>query len=187
MVSSRRYRWFVASVVAAGLVGGCYAWYRYEFPFGPSHCCDSLLYFALSEYADAHGGNFPAGEATPEASLSLIHPMCAADLLCGKSGSESLTQAVLDRGELLGPDTCGWNYIEGLRSDDDSRLALLWDKEGLDHNGKWLSGGGHIVMLISGHSEHVPAAKWDELLAEQKVLFAQRENAPKDIDQSLDP
>ena len=182
MVSLRRYRWLVVSVVVvAGMVGGPYAWYRYLFPFGWSHCCDKQLYLALRNYADINGGNFPAGEATPEASLSLLYGkgFDPAYLLCGKTGSESTAQQLLSQGKRLGPETCGWNYVEGLRSDDDSRLALFWDKEGLGHNGQRLSEGGHLVMFVSGFTEYIPAMKWDEFLAEQKVLFANRKNAKK--------
>lgn len=137
---------------------------------------------ALLDYADNNGGNFPAGKATPEASLSLIHPTCEhgyAYLLCGKTGSESVAQEILNQGKRLGPDTCGWNYVEDLRSDDDPRLAQFWDKEGLGHNGQRLSDGGHIVMFVSGISEYIPATQWDEFLAEQKELFAQRKNWQK--------
>lgn len=118
----------LAAIVVLGLAGGGFALYRSIYPFGRSHCCDKQLYFALRDYAAANNGNFPAGDATPEASLSLIHPTWEhgyAYLLCGKTGSETATQEVLDRGELLGPETCGWNYVEGLRLDDDPRLALF--------------------------------------------------------------
>ncbi len=197
-MSVRRYRLlFVAVVMVAGLVvmvtglvGGVYAWRRYTYPYGPSHCCDKVLYSELFNYAENNGGNFPAGEATPEASLSLIQRNAqfgCGYLLCGKSGSESVTQAILDRGELLSPDTCGWNYVEGLRPDDDSRLALFWDKEGLGHGGKRLASGGHIVMFVSGFSEYIPATKWDEYLAEQKILFAQRKIAQTDKHQTPSP
>jgi hypothetical protein len=183
MVSLRRYRWLVVSVVVvAGMVGGAYAWYRYIFPFGWSHCCDKQLHLALRNYADSNGGNFPAGGATPEASLSLLYGRVGYDpsyLLCGKTGSESTVQQLLSQGRPLGPDTCGWNYVEDLRSDDDFRLALFWDKEGLGHFGQRLSDGGHNVMLVGGFTEYIPATKWVEFLAEQKVLFAKRKNAKR--------
>jgi hypothetical protein len=181
LVSLRRRRLLLlAAIVVLGLAGGGFALYRYNFPFGHSHCCDKQLYFALKDYADNNNGNFPSGEATPEASLSLIHPTFEhgyAYLLCGKTGSESATQEVLDRGELLGPETCGWNYVEGLRSDDDRQLALFWDREGLGHNGQRLAGGGHVVMFVDGFTKHIRASEWDAFLAEQKILFAKRKNA----------
>ncbi len=66
----------------------CAAWsaYRWYFPYGQSHCCDKQLCFGLHNYADQHGGRFPSGEKTAEASLSLLFPIYAdADLLRGKT------------------------------------------------------------------------------------------------------
>jgi hypothetical protein len=177
----RRPRWLVVfAVVVAGLLGGPYAWYRYSFPFGWNHCCDKQLYFTLRNYAESHDGRFPAGEATPEASLSLLYGKVGFDpsyLLCGKTGSELTARQLLSQGKLLGPETCGWNYVDGLNLADDPRLALFWDKEGLGHNGQRLSDGGHIVMFVSGSSEHIPAPKWQPFLDEQAHLRAQRSTA----------
>ena len=115
----------VVVVVAALFILG-YGWWRYHFPYGYSHCCDLGLSGALHEYAIGHGGAFPAGEATPEASLSLLYrekidggPLADANLLRGKTVPESVVKEILERGELLTPDTCGWHYVEGLRIDDD--------------------------------------------------------------------
>jgi len=181
MSRSRRYQGvaFLLALILC-LIGGGYALYRYWHPYGRSHCCDKCLYFALLEYAEMHGGDFPDGEATPEASLSLVNATSEsgyADLLCGKSGSASAAQELLDSGRLLVPDTCGWNYVEGLRLDDDRDLALFWDKEGLNHWGGRLSGGGHVVTFVGGSSRHVPASEWDQFLDEQKRLFSQRKKA----------
>ena len=84
-----------------------YVWQQHHYPFGFSHCCDNQLHMALTNYASKHDGAFPVGEATPEASLSLLYRdhLVDADLLRGKSVPESIVREVLDRGELLGPDT----------------------------------------------------------------------------------
>lgn len=180
VVRLRRRRILIAVIVVLAMTAGGYGWYRYNFPYGRVHCCDKQLYFALREYAENHGGAFPAGEDTPEASLSLIHKnreLGYAYLLCGKSGSQSKTQAVLDSGELLGPETCGWHYVAGLRMDDDRGLALFWDKEGLGHFGQRLEAGGHIVMFVDGWTRYIQASDWDAFVAEQKKLFAKRKNA----------
>ncbi|MEN6497138.1 MAG: hypothetical protein ABFD16_22820 [Thermoguttaceae bacterium] len=79
---------------------------------------------------------------------------------------------LLQRGQLLDANTCGWNYVEGLRKDSNGKLALFWDKEGLGHNGERLSGGGHIVTFVYGNREHIPAAEWDAFLEEQQKLLA---------------
>jgi hypothetical protein len=161
-------------------------WWRYEFPCGWSHACDKQLLAALQDYAETHDGWFPSGETTPEASLSLLFngnrfvPDCAY-LLAGKRLVEKDVQAVLDRGDRLGPDTCGWNYVEGLRKDDDYRLALFWDKEGLNHNGGRLSGGGHVVMFVSGISRHVLAFEWNGFLEEQETMWKKLTESGRNI------
>jgi len=131
---------------------------------------------ALQHYADTHGGAFPAGEATPEASLSLLFKaeLADADLLRGKTVPYSVVKEILDRGQLLGPDSCGWHYVEGLRTDDDPRIAIFWDKAGLGHNGELLAGGGHIVWFVKSNHPHIPASEWSKFLAEQEELLKER-------------
>jgi hypothetical protein len=172
-------RWMKGMAVAAVVVGllaaGGLAFYRYQFPYGPSHCCDLALHGALTEYAAEHDGAFPTGRPTPEAALSLLFPKQAgAYLLGGKAVAESTAQALLERGEPLGPDSCSWHYVEGLRVDDDPRLALFWDKTGLAHNGRRMSGGGHIVLFVSGERRHVSAEEWPGFLEEQRDLLSRR-------------
>ena len=158
------------------IVGTLYGLYRYYYPLGMAHRCDLLLWFALIEYAEKHNGDFPAGEATPEASLSLVHSLDEfgheyAYLLRRRDVPEDLVQQMLKAGQLLGPDTCGWNYVEGLRRDSLPNLALFWDKEGLGHNGERLSGGGHIVTFVNCDRQHITEAEWPEFLAEQHRLL----------------
>src|SRR4051812_21641519 len=100
----------VAVLTAAGL-----AYYCHRFPHGWSHCCDKQLMMALLGYADRHGGWFPMGGESPEASLSLLHrdepQMAGANLLRGKTVPEAAVRARLAAGQLLTPDTCGWHYV----------------------------------------------------------------------------
>lgn len=180
----RRTKIAVVAVVLTPFVLG-YAWWRHHFPYGMSHCCDLCLSSALHDYAATHGGAFPTGEATPEASMSLLYrekmngyPLADATLLRGKTVPESVVKEILERGELLTPDTCGWHYVEGLRTDDDPRLALFWDKAGLDHNGGRMAEGGHIVLFVPlMERKHIPEAEWDKFLAEQRKLLAERNTA----------
>ena len=133
------------------------AW-RHQYPYGFSHCCDLQLYQGLAEYARTHGGAFPAGEATPEASLSLLYrekaewggPLADAESTARQDRARVRGQGDSRSGKLLAPETCGWHYVEGLRLDDDRRLALFWDKAGLDHNGGRMPQGGHIVIFVNG-------------------------------------
>lgn len=186
LINGRRRKAWTASLVLMSIVlGGLllrqYFAYRHAalYPYGWSHCCDKGLYLALLNFADSHNDQFPGGEATPEASLSLLYKLGLADanLLRGKSVPETTVQEVLDRGELLGPDTCGWHYVDGLRKSDDSRLAIFWDKAGLDHNGQLLSGGGHIVWLLNSSHPHIKESDWPNFLAEQEQLHKQRKSS----------
>lgn len=165
----------IALAVLFVLSGSVYGLYRYYYPLGIEHRCDILLWFALQEYAQKHDGAFPTGEATPEASISLIQSLHPSDeyayMLHRRDVPIDVVQQILKRGELLGPDTCGWNYVEGLRLDSNPRLALFWDKEGLGHNGERLSGGGHVVTFVSSIREHITAADWDGFLEEQRKLL----------------
>ena len=165
----------IAIAVVAVLAAAGFAYHRHHYPYGWSHCCDKQLMFALLDYADRHGGWFPKGEESPEASLSLLHrdapEAVNANLLRGKTVPEAAVRARLEAGQLLTPETCGWHYVEGLRKDDDPRLALFWDKAGLGHNGERLS-GGHYVCFVSGSIEYVPGDQWESFLAEQERLRA---------------
>lgn len=93
-------------------------------------------------------------------------------LLRGKTVPGAAVRARLEAGQLLTPATCGWHYVEGLRKDDDSRLALFWDKAGLGHNGERLSGGGHAVWFVSTRFDYVPGERWEAFLAKQERLRA---------------
>jgi hypothetical protein len=158
--------------------------YRYEYPLGMEHRCDTILWFALHDYAKKHGGAFPTGQATPEASISLIHSFDEfggdyASVLHRRDVSIGVVQQMLQSGKLLDPSTCGWNYVEGLRLGSSSGLALFWDKEGLGHIGNRLSEGGHIVTFANGQREHIPGLRWKEFLAEQRRLLAQKRGQNK--------
>lgn len=170
----------VAAVVIGLWAYGKYVWYPQRYPFGPSHCCDKILLTLLLQYADGNDGYFPTGEASPEASLSLLsRPPWKADaeLLRGKTAPKDVVEEMLAKGELLGPETCGWHYVEGLRSDDDSRLALFWDKAGLGHNGERMANGDRKISRISRANETIPGPEWKSFLQEQKMLL---EKLPED-------
>jgi hypothetical protein len=176
------------AVVILLMISSVYGLYRYNFPCGSDHRCDKCLWFALREYAEKHNGKFPYGEATPEASLSRIDslrdPGDYADLLRRRDVSEDVVRQILKSGSLLDPQTCGWNYVEGLSLKSDPNLALFWDKEGLSEIGMRLSEGGHFVSFVSHAYEYIPASRWDAFLEEQKQLH-EKEKMKKDEQRKL--
>jgi hypothetical protein len=173
----KRLRVVLILTVLVGVVGGGWLYYRWRFPYGWSHSCDKGLMFALHEYAENHGGAYPAGEATPEASLSLLYPKHANKyVLQGKTVPLDVVKALLEKGDRLGPDTCGWHYVEGLTLNDDRQLALCWDKVGLGHNGERLSDGGRTVLFVNLGYEYIAGARWQEFLEEQEALLADRKS-----------
>src|SRR5216683_3016496 len=118
MLKRKRLVLLIFAVLAVLIASAGWWWHHWTYPYGWSHSCDKQLMFALQQYAEEHGGSFPAGEATPEASLSLLYPTYANEwVLQGKTVPLEVVKAVLERGDRLGPDTCGWHYVEGLRPD----------------------------------------------------------------------
>ncbi len=172
----------ITLAVLAGLFLAGYGWYRYTYPYGSKHACLKALGFSLLQYAGQHDGRFPAGAGCPEASLSLLYrgPYDVdAVILSGKTKSTAAAKAILERGELLGPDTCDWHYVEGLTLSDNPRLGIVWDKVGLGHNGERLREGGHSVWRLLGGDEVIAASEWPKFLEEQERLMAARTEAAK--------
>ena len=177
----RRWRWtlpllILASIVAALIAGG-WAWYRYKFPYGQVHCCAKVLGFELRMYAEEHDGFFPRGRPTAEASLGLLYDGTNSwwfEILRGKSVPRAVTQEALEKKGALGPESCGWHYVEGLTLADDPSIAIVWDKVGLDHFGMRHKGGGHEVIFLGCSVQFVSGAEWPAFLENQKQLLADR-------------
>jgi len=150
------------TAIVIGVLAMAYLGYiKWHYPYGPSHCCIGGLCTALRCYELDHNGKFPAGGGTPEASLSLLFSNYVdAYTLRGKTVPSNVTQAALRETGRLGPDSCGWHYVEGLTDSDDAQIAILWDKVGLGHNGERIKGGGHEVCYLDGSHRFIRASKW---------------------------
>jgi len=167
----------VVAVIAIIVVICGAIWYKQHFPYGASHICNKVLFLELTMYANDHGGAFPAGESSPEASLSLLYREGISkepDLLAGKAGNPNAARKILESGKLLGPDTCNWHYEEGLRESDPSGVALLWDKvPGLGHNCERRPDGGREVVFMGGQGSWIPGTNWPAFLEEQRHKMAE--------------
>lgn len=177
-VSGNLRKWSLRIALAVGLgtpllLASGFAVWKWRYPYGFNHCCDKQIVLGLRAYAEANGGRFPAGEPTPEASLSLLYPdLCDAYILRGKTKPLEPAEVILAAGGRLTPETCDWHYVEGLTLSDDGRLAIFWDKVGLGHNGERLTPGAHSVGFVGGYTDIV--YDWPGFLAEQAKLHAAR-------------
>jgi hypothetical protein len=166
----------------AVLVSGWVAYSKSKYPYGWSHCCIILMMNALEQYAGEHDGRYPAGESSPEASLSLL---CRSNYLDpgtirGMTVPESTVRRIFQGGGLLGPDSCGWQYVDGLTQADDPRLALLYCKQALGHNGQRTKDGGRQVVFVgSGGIQWISGDRWPTFLKEQKQLLLTRSERAK--------
>ncbi len=167
------------AAVLGGLATTSLIWvYNRKYPFGREHCCEKQLGISLLNYAAMHGGRFPTGGATPEASLSLLYPdYLPASVLRGKAYPEGPAKELLESGKPLTPETCGWRYVDGLTlpgwsGTATSRVALFWDKIGLDHNSGVLPEGGHSVTFMDAHVQVVKEADWPRFVVEQQKAWA---------------
>jgi hypothetical protein len=175
-MSKQRIIILVIVTAVAILLGSAMVYYRATFPYGESHCCIIAMSFALEKYAEEDGGRYPAGEASSEASLSLLYKSNYIDpyTLRGMTVPEKTTRRILEGGGLLGPESCGWQYVPGLTFADDPGLALLWCKSALGHNGQRTKDGGRQVVFIGSGIDWIPGDKWPAFLQEQKELLKHR-------------
>lgn len=155
--------------------------YKAKFPYGESHCCIINMMFSLEQYAQEHAGHYPTGEASPEASLSLL---CRSNYLDaytirGMIVPEKTISTILGRGGLLGPDTCGWHYTDGLTRADDPRIALLYCKQPPGHNGQKTKDGGRQVVFVGVNIKWISGDKWPSFLEEQNQLISKRSDRAK--------
>jgi hypothetical protein len=167
----------LAVMGAIGVLIACgAAWYRHTCPYGWSHCCSGQIDLALRMYADDNGGWLPHGQATPEASLSLLAKdnLYLSDIFRGKTLPLQVVEEALKRDGVLGPNSCGWHYIEGLNEEDNPEIVVGWDKvEGLGHNGDYHAGLAHEVLSLYGRQSYIGKQERPAFVERQKRLIAE--------------
>lgn len=178
--SNRRGCWSVLGGLLGLLALLAVGSWKRHYPYGWSHCCAKGLGMALLLYAEDHGGVFPAGGSSPEGSLSLLFSnYLDAYTLRGKTVPLKVVEAALAHDGRLGPQSCGWHYVEGLTRSDDPGIAIVWDKVELGHNGERMKSGGHEVVLLDGSTTYISAGRWLEFLQNQKRLLSRRSDREK--------
>jgi hypothetical protein len=155
--------------------------YKNHYPHGASHCCIIGMENALEMFARENAGHYPSGEASPEASLSLLARSNYVDsyTLRGMIVPEQTVRSIFAHGGLLGPDSCGWHYTDGLTLADDARIAILYCKEPLGHNGQKTKDGSRQVVFVGGNIGWISGDKWTAFLQEQKELLSKRNERSK--------
>ncbi|MCB1133142.1 MAG: hypothetical protein KDN05_18620 [Verrucomicrobiae bacterium] len=158
------------------IVAGFLLYLKRLYPHGMSHCCILGMMMALEEYAGEHDGRYPWKDETPEAALGRLHRegLTDANTLRGMIVPLKAVEEILDRGGDLGPASCGWHYVPGLTLADDRKLAFLWCKEPLEHNGQRSHDGGREVLFVGGERRWISGSRWQSFLKEQEDLLKQR-------------
>ncbi len=135
---------------------------------------------ALHEYAEGRNGQYPDGQSCAEASLSLLYKegLLTPYMLRGKSVPEKKVRDILERGDLLDAESCGWHYVPGLSENDNPGLAILWDKVGLGHNGERTLDGSREVLFVGGGIEYIRRKDWAQFLVQQEKLLRERPKEP---------
>lgn len=171
---------FVVAIVTGALATVCIlgsVWWKYSFPYGPSHSCSAGVGSSLRMYAEVSDGWFPHGLNTPEASLSLLRTNDRTAMkwfIKGKHLSQSVVDRAMSTDGFLSRASCGWHYVEGLRDNDDDRLAIAWDRvEGLDHKGRRRPGLMREVVMKNGSHPYVMRKGWAEFAKLQSNLLAE--------------
>lgn len=150
--------------------------YKRTFPYGESHCCIDAMSSALEIYAINNFGHYPAGQSSPEASLSLLYRsnLIDAGTLRGMIVPEKKVRMILESGGLLDSNSCGWHYTPGLTQADNFDLALLWCKAALGHNGQRNKSNGRQVVFVSGDIRWISGDEWNDFIQKQNQLLKQR-------------
>jgi hypothetical protein len=157
------------------------AYSRWKYPFGHRTCRFLCTTTALQAYARDHEGWFPS-------SLESLYPKYLEyeGHLAGLSGDESSAVDRLRAGLALDAKASGWVYRSDLRVDDDSRVAVIWDRTpGLGMGGGRSTAGIHVVGFVDLSYKVIPENDWPRFLQDQEalrsdVLRNRRTQAPPD-------
>jgi hypothetical protein len=128
---------------------------------------------SMEGYAYEHQGWYPKGGKTPLESLTILHdkPNYVGDgsSFAGISGDENEAERRIKLGLPIDETVSSWVYFPGFRNDDDSKIAIIWERQGgIIFNGH--SCDGHAVGFAGGDWEQIPQAQWSDFLKNQEVL-----------------
>jgi hypothetical protein len=150
-----------------------FAYHRYMYQFGYRTCTLRCVQSALLVYAGEHQGNFPYSEKGPYDAIRKLYPEYTPTgiELAGVSGNVENVVRVLRENLPFDQSATSWVYVQGLRQDDNTDLAILWEsKGGLYANGKRSPSGSHAVLLLGGDVTNVSSVDWAKFLSDQAIL-----------------
>ena len=175
----------IAGCVASAFLIAVSSFYFHKvWPYGGRTCCLPCTLSALEMYAGDHFGWFPQDGKTPLESLQSLYSktndyIADIGLLAGISGNREETQKRVKAGLPVDESVSSWIYFPGFRDGDDSRIAIIWERqEGISLNGRAYD--GHAVGFLDGSIKQIPQAEWAGFLKEQEALrqatLAKRKN-----------
>lgn len=179
MNSRRRWPIVLAAFLLIVTTGTIYVWCNplifNESFWGHAHCIKSAG-LAFLNYADQHGGQFPAHPRGYGDALLLLD-VDLAYALTGPGYDDAAFHLAKQRGTPLAEQDCGRVYIQGLNASAGSTVAILFDKRstpGGDHChlfARCTAPLGREVAFADGHSDFIPDSDWPAFVQTQLALL----------------
>lgn len=135
------------------------------------------VYQACMLFANDNGGVLPSGAGHPLDALRVLHPkyLRSGRELAGLSGDRDLVVSALQNGQPLTPSISSWVYVPGLRTNDEPKIAVLWEtKTGMLANGTRIRQQTRPVILLNGDITNVSISDWSAFLKQQEQFLKNR-------------
>jgi hypothetical protein len=160
-----------STLVALALVVCSVAAWQLWRPYGHREAFFRSVDSALQNSASHHDGAFPDGRDPYKALQSLFPDYVNPGYeLAGLSGNIKGVASALLAGQSISNLT-SWVYVPGLRTNDDPRIAILWEsKAGFHPSGRLSFRRIRPVLLLNREITNVPVSHWEGFLKDQEKL-----------------
>lgn len=166
---------FVGVVVVFGVVA--VAGYRWVFPPAHEHCMKQAI-FLFSAYASDNDGKFPVSErGWGDALLKLGRVEDAGDwvpYVVGVGDDGFPLMEAMSTGADVEEGRCTRIYVQGLREDSPSEIALLFDRDSVpsgDHFRCRFREPLREVITVGGSFEMIHDGDWPDYVGRQRELL----------------
>ena len=131
---------------------------------------------ALISFANNNAETFPDDPGGPLPALSKLYPdyfgMGDEYALAGLSGDGEEAKRCLRNGKTLNSKASSWIYVNGLKSTDNPKRALIWEREfGIMPSGRRDGNRRRAVLLVGGDIVYVAKADWSQFERDQAALL----------------